>query len=171
MAEVVARSTQHLHADDLRAVAEYLRTLQAAPGAAAAAAAAPAASPASASVSGPAPPASVAHPRPAAVMQRGARLYEHHCATCHGERGEGTSGIGALAGNRAVLLATPRNVVLAIRHGGFLPTTAGNPRPYGMPPFGHLLGDDDIATLASFVRGAWGNDAPAVQAIDVWRAR
>jgi len=52
--------------------------------------------------------------------------------------------------------------VQAVRFGGFLPGTAGNPRPYGMPPFGHVLDDEEIAAVLSFVRGAWGNDAAPV---------
>jgi mono/diheme cytochrome c family protein len=56
-----------------------------------------------------------------------------------------------------------------VRHGGFLPATAGNPRPYGMPPFGHVLDDNDIAAVLTYVRGSWGNDAPAVSQRDTMR--
>ena len=174
MAEVVARSTQHLAEANLRAMAEYLRTLQANPAASAtsAAPAAPAAPAAAAPAASAASAAASAHPpQPPAVRARGRRIYDDHCAGCHGERGEGAPGIAPLAGSRAVLLATPRNVIQAIRHGGFAPTTAGNPRPFGMPPFGLVLGDDDIAAVASHVRISWGNDARPVEALDVWRAK
>lgn len=170
MAEVVSTSTQHLGDDDLRAIAEYLRTLQvAAPSAAGAAS--PSASAAASASAGAAAELTPAQQRDAEAMARGERVYEDHCAGCHGRRGEGTPGIAALAGSRAVRLARPLNVVQVIRQGGFLATTAGNPRPFGMPPFAHLLGDDDIAAVATYVRGAWGNDAGAVQPLDVWRAR
>jgi hypothetical protein len=43
----------------------------------------------------------------------------------------------ALAGNRAVTLASHNNLVRGIRLGGFMPTTAGNRQPFGMPPYGH----------------------------------
>lgn len=160
MAEVVARSTQHLAQDDLRAMAEYLRTLP--PAAAAAVATAPSAA------------AAAAARRPpgwAETMERGRQVYEAHCTGCHGPQGEGTPGIRALAGHRAVVLDTPHNVIQAIRHGGFAPATPGNPRPFGMPPFRALLSDDEIAAVASHVRGSWGNDAGVVQPLDVWRAR
>ncbi|MBI5720409.1 MAG: c-type cytochrome [Burkholderiales bacterium] len=160
MAEVVARSTQHLAEADLRAMAEYLRTLQG-----------PSAAPAAASAASTAAERPPRPPPVLAMLARGRRIYGDHCVDCHGERGEGTPGTAALAGSRAVLLATPRNVIQAIRHGGFAPTTAGNPRPFGMPPFGLVLGDDDIAAVASYVRTSWGNDAPVVEAIDVWRAK
>lgn len=190
MAEVVARGTQHLSDEDLRAMAAYLRSLSPTTNGASLAAAgvaAPSADPAAAgratqaaskeavsmasdraATGGPVGPGA---PAPEGTAARGSKLYEAHCAGCHGEHGEGTPGIAALAGHRAVRLANPRNVILAIRHGGFLPTTAGNPRPFGMPPFGHVLGDDDIAAVATYVRGAWGNGAPAVEPLDVWRAR
>ncbi len=40
-----------------------------------------------------------------------------------------------------------------------------------MPPFGPTLKDDEIALLASYVRGAWGNAAPPVSPVDVLNAR
>jgi mono/diheme cytochrome c family protein len=35
-----------------------------------------------------------------------------------------------------------------------------------MPPFGHVLDDNDIAAVLTYVRGAWGNDAPPVMQRD-----
>ena len=75
----------------------------------------------------------------------------------------------ALAGNRAVLMASTANLIQVVRHGGFLPATAGNPRPYGMPPFSQALDDDEIAAVLTFVRGSWGNDAPAVGGREMMR--
>ena len=40
-----------------------------------------------------------------------------------------------------------------------------------MPPFRALLSEDEIAAVASYVRGSWGNDAGAVQPLDVWRVK
>jgi mono/diheme cytochrome c family protein len=70
-----------------------------------------------------------------------------------------------------VLLDTPANLIHIIVNGGFPPTTPGDPRPYGMPPFGPSLDDAEIAVLASYLRSAWGNAAPAVSALDVLEAR
>ena len=66
-------------------------------------------------------------------------------------------------------METPVNLVQIVRHGGFLPTTAGNPRPYGMPPFGPVLDDQEIAAVLTFVRGSWGNDAQPVGMADASR--
>jgi len=70
-----------------------------------------------------------------------------------------------------VLLETSANLIHIVVNGGFPPTTAGNGRPYGMPPFGPSLKDEEIAVLASYVRNAWGNSAPAVSTLDVLNAR
>ena len=149
MAEVVRQSTQHLADADLRAMAAYLKALPENPGPAA-------------------PPAT----SPQADLPAGARVYEKHCAACHGERGEGAPGIyPALAGNRAVLLASPVNAVRSVLEGGFAPSTAGNPRPFGMPPFATVLSNEEVAAVLSQVRNAWGNRARAVGALEVARLR
>lgn len=152
MAEVVWRSTQHLSDADLRAMAVYLRALpQEAPRVRAAA-----------------QPASAA----AAPASRGGRLYEQHCAQCHGAAGEGAAGLyPPLAGNRAVTMASAANLIRVVQGGGYLPATAGNPRPFGMPPFAHVLDEADTAAVVSFVRGAWGNDAAPVTPLEVLQLR
>ncbi|GAB1390114.1 hypothetical protein MASR1M6_22960 [Rubrivivax sp.] len=156
MADVVFDSTQHLGADDLLAMARYLTTI-------------PRREP------GPrheAPGRALPPQELQAMRERGRALYADRCAACHGEDGRGAPGIyPALAGNRAVTLARPDNLVQIIRHGGFAPSTAGNPRPFGMPPFGQLLGDADIAAVTTFIRGAWGNAASPVSVLQVLRLR
>lgn len=148
MADVVYSSTQHLSESDLGAMAQFLADLPV-----------------------------QAQDKPeveaatSAVMQRGGKVYGTHCAACHGDRGQGVSGIyPALAGNRAVTLASSANVVQVIRLGGFSPSTAGNPQPFGMPPYAPLLDKDDIAAVATFVRQSWGNQASAVAPWEVQRA-
>jgi len=149
MAEVVFRSTQYLSGEDLRAMAVYLRALPPQERA----------------------PAAWSKP-PAAALERGAKVYEQRCAECHGDAGQGKPGaFPALAGNRAVVMADPTNVVRAVLQGGYLPATAGNPRPYGMPPFMQVLGDEEVAAVATYIRNAWGNQAPAVATMEVYRTR
>ena len=147
MGEVVRGSTQHLSEPDLRAMAVYLKAL-----------------PQTAPV--------VAEAAPYAATGPGAKLYERHCAGCHGDTGEGVRGIyPALAGNRAVTMATTANLVHVVLEGGFPPVTEGNPRPYGMPPFATVVSGEETAQLLSFVRGSWGNRAAAVSALEVERFR
>ena len=147
MAEVVYGSTQHYKEADLQAVAAYLAALPA--------------------EDDPAPEAEAVSK---ARWARGERVYSERCADCHGESGEGVRGMyPALAGNRAITMDDPTNVVSAVLRGGFAPTTAGNPRPFGMPPYATLLNDEDIAAVVSYIRNAWGNRASAVTAWEVQR--
>ena len=150
MAEVVARSTQHLSPADAQAMAVFLRDL-----------------PVRASAE---PPR--ARPADARTLDRGAKVYADQCATCHGERGEGQPGaFPALAGNRAVTMADPTNLVRVILEGGYGPSTAGRPRPHGMPPFGHVLDDADLAAVTTHVRTAWGNAGTPVNQVQVIQLR
>ncbi|MDM0120071.1 c-type cytochrome [Variovorax sp. J2L1-78] len=149
MADVVFRSTQHLSEADLTAMAVYLKKLP---------------------DRTPAPTETPPQRRDAGALERGARIYDQRCAYCHGDAGQGVPGaFPPLAGNRAVNLETPVNLIQMVRQGGFLPATTGNPRPFGMPPFGHVLDDNEIADVLTYVRSAWGNDAPAVTARDTMR--
>ena len=106
------------------------------------------------------------------VLDLGARIYENECAQCHGARGEGGGAAAPpLAGHRTVTMDSHANLLRVILAGGFPPTTPGNPRPFGMPPFGPSLDDAEIAAVASYVRRAWGNAASAVRPLDVQKAR
>lgn len=59
----------------------------------------------------------------------------------------------------------------AVLYGGFAPATAGNPRPFGMPPFVMTLSNAEIAAVLSYIRGAWGNRAPEASLLQVHSAR
>jgi mono/diheme cytochrome c family protein len=61
--------------------------------------------------------------------------------------------------------------VRVIVEGGFAPATAGNPRYYGMPPFGHSLTRAEIAAVATYVRNAWGHQAAAVSELEVMASK
>ena len=161
MAEVVQGGTQYLTDQDLGAMAVYLKSL-----------------PQDTRI----PKTDAARP-PAAVATQGALLYEQHCAQCHGADGKGqrlaesaglvggTMAYPALAGNRAVTMPQTANLVQIVLNGGYPPSTAGNPRPFGMPPFVLLLNDDDIAAVLTHIRSSWGNQGALVSPLDVNRIR
>src|SRR5699024_9053243 len=76
--------------------------------------------------------------------EAGENIFQQNCATCHGANG--TGGIGpALAGNSA--LQDTQLVVSQIINGGG-----------GMPAFGNVLSDQQIAEVATHIRNSWGND-------------
>ena len=76
-----------------------------------------------------------------------------------------------LAGNRAVLLPMTANLVQVVLGGGYPPATAGNPRPFGMPPYVMLLNDADVAAVLTHIRTSWGNQAAPVSEFDVTKQR
>ena len=65
----------------------------------------------------------------------------------------------------------PANLVHIVLQGGFPPSTAGNPRPFGMPPFATMLSNQDVADLLTYVRNSWGNRAAEVTTLEVSRYR
>ena len=110
-------------------------------------------------------------PDPASIA-RGQRLYEDRCVNCHGAQGQGACGAyPALAGNRKLTMRSASNMVRVVVEGGFAPTTAGDPRPFGMPPFGPSLNSAEVADVVTHVRNAWGNRAGPTSELDVVRSR
>jgi mono/diheme cytochrome c family protein len=150
MAEVVLRSTQHMSDDDLSAIATYLESLPPRPQ----------------------PVAGGAGIDATAVIRHGEEVYGQRCAACHGKDGNGVPGVyPPLNGNSSVAEPTGINAIRVVLLGGFPPVTAGNPRPYSMPPFAQSLNDADVAAVVSYIRHAWGNRASPVLERDVGRYR
>lgn len=146
MANVVNQSTQHMTDADLHAMAIYLQSLPAR-----------------------APVAQASTPfEPAAISRKGAKIYVEQCADCHGTDGNGVAGIyPPLNGNTSVNEPTGVNAIRSVLLGGFPPVTAGNRRPYSMPPFAQPLSDEEVAAVVSYIRQSWSNKATAVNAADV----
>ncbi|MDB5756248.1 MAG: alcohol dehydrogenase, partial [Massilia sp.] len=151
MGEVVYRSLQHVSGPDVAAMATYLKSL---------------------------PATKVGQreelkgPKAEQFVAQGKKLYETHCVDCHGSDGKGLApAYPPLAGNRAITMDSSVNAVRIVLNGGFPPGTAGNPRPYGMPPYSHVLDDDQVAAVVTYLRASWGNTAPAVTATEVNRYR
>jgi mono/diheme cytochrome c family protein len=152
MAEVVQGSTQYLSDSDLRAITGFL-----------------------ASLTTPTPPGAGQrhHDEPVRrAPDNGAQLYEAHCVQCHGAQGEGINGAyPPLANNPAVTRSNISNLVQLVLYGGYAPATAGNPRPFGMPPYMLKLKDKETAVLLTHIRNSWGNRASEVTELEVTRAR
>ena len=142
MADVVAGSTQHITDGDLRAIAIYLRSLP------------PREAPAQRSM----------FVAPKAVIALGGKIYAKQCAACHGKRGEGVTRIyPPLDGNSSVTEPSGINATRMVLLGGFPPVTAGNARPYSMPPFAQQLDDVEVSAVVSYIRQAWTNRAAPVR--------
>ncbi|MEO7494193.1 MAG: cytochrome c [Massilia sp.] len=153
MAEVTSESLQHLDDADIAAMAGYLKSLPK-------------------RETPPAQTAVRAEADAASTLKLGAALYEQHCASCHQADGKGVPhAYPALAGNRALVAGSAINPVRMVLNGGYAPSTGGNPRPYGMPPFSFSLSDGEVAAVVSYVRASWGNQGELVSPVEVRRLR
>ncbi|MDB5991513.1 MAG: cytochrome c, partial [Herbaspirillum sp.] len=154
MGEVIGRSLQYLNQEDIAAMALYMQSLP---------------------QQMPPPredPESVLPDRRQEVMTLGAKLYESHCAACHQADGKGVADVyPALAGSTALTLGGGVDAIHLVLAGGFAPSTAGNPRPYGMPPFGQALKDAEVAMVVSYIRNAWGNSGNLISPVEVGKYR
>ncbi len=148
MAEVVYDSLQYMTDEDTRAMSVYLKSLAqgSVPGASASAL--------------PAEESSL-------LMHLGKAVYDGQCASCHGADGRGMPpNYPPLAGNQSIQMASAVNPIRMVLNGGYPPGTAGNPMPYGMPPFAQSLSDDEVAAVVTYIRASWGNRGEAVSARD-----
>ena len=154
MAEVVSQSLQHLNDKDIRSMAVYLKALP---------------------QNDPPPALDTAQPDKATadrILQSGSKIYEQQCAECHKANGEGMpQAYPPMSGNRALTMGSAVNPIRMVLNGGFPPSTDGNPRPYGMPPFGQALNDQEVAAVVSYIRNSWENRAGFVSPQEVNRYR
>jgi mono/diheme cytochrome c family protein len=153
MAEVTFDSLQYLNDADVRAMAIFLKTL--AQGS---------------------PPDTESSEIPASegslLLHFGETVYEAHCASCHQTDGRGMPPeYPPLAANPSIQMQSAVNPIRMVLNGGFPPGTAGNPTPYGMPPFAQSLSDDEVAAVVTYIRAAWGNRGAAVSSRDANQLR
>jgi mono/diheme cytochrome c family protein len=150
MAEVVSESLAQAPDDELHAMASYLKSLPVtnAPDGGSAAT----------------PPDQI----PPALLAAGKDLYKKNCADCHADHGEGREPAAPpLAGNRGVTMSSAVDPIRMVLFGGYSPGTAGNPRPFGMPPYSLVLSDEEIAEVLLYVRSSWGNAARPIRGEEV----
>lgn len=147
MQEVVYLSTSRMSDSDLAAIATYLKALPAH------------------EVKGVKPPSE-------AAMRAGQAIFADTCAACHGSNGEGQPRhFPPLVGDAAVQARDPTSIVRMILEGSRAVPTPASPTSPAMPAFGWKLDDEEIASVATYVRNAWGNSAPEVSRSKVARLR
>lgn len=149
MAEEVEKSSQHWTDNDLKAVAAYLKDVEA--------------------------PASIASKPLTAnspVMIAGQAIYADRCSGCHVSTGEGAKGLfPKLAQAPLVVNDDATSLIRVVLAGSRAGATDASPTGPTMPSFAWNLKDDEVANVLTFVRNAWGNAADSVSAADVARIR
>jgi len=153
MAEVVHNSLQYLTDEDIRAMGVYLK-----------------------GIAEHSPRTQPVSPLPSTesslLVSLGKTVYDARCASCHGAQGEGKPPHWPpLAGNQSIEMESAVNPIRMVLNGGYPPSTAGNPKPYGMPPFAGLLSDNEVAAVVTYIRTSWGNRGTAVSARDANQLR
>lgn len=111
-----------------------------------------------------------------AELQRGAELYAEHCATCHGTRLEGQPD-WQVPEKSGVLPAPPHDASghtwhhddamltdYISRGGQAILDDLGVSMTSGMPAFGKILTDSDIAAILGFIKSTWPERIRTIQA-------
>lgn len=159
MTSVVAHSTGYMTDADLNAIAAYLKSL-------------PAGQQKTASNNVSAADETTRKLTAGKDLTLGERLYVDNCGACHFVNGKGGPKVfPRLDGASIVTAQSPMGLVHTILAGAATPSTVRAPSVLTMPGFGNRLNDEEVAALASFVRSAWTNDAPAVSVADVKKVR
>jgi mono/diheme cytochrome c family protein len=149
MGEEVALSSSHMSDADLRAIAVYLKSRPGQGGERAT-------------------PVDAGDP----AMKAGSAIYTDLCSACHTKDGSGvTTLIPPLKGAPTVQSVDPISLVRVVLRGARSVATDEEPTAAGMPSFAWQLDDDEVASVTTYIRNAWGNAAPAVSADSVGQAR
>ncbi|HEY6515207.1 MAG TPA: cytochrome c [Steroidobacteraceae bacterium] len=139
MAEEVKDSSSAMSAQDLAAIATYLKGQE--------------------STS----EQLVALPPDNPLMVAGAAIYRDTCSGCHKIDGSGVPYlIPNLAGSAAVASREPTTLLRVILHGAASAATPEEPTAPQMPSYAWQLDDIQVAAVATYVRNSWGHAAGAV---------
>jgi mono/diheme cytochrome c family protein len=148
MAEAVQNSTSKMEDSDLKAIAEYLKSI---PG------------------DQNAPAQVIIDQR---IMASGQAVYRDNCSACHGSDGKGAMPLfPALAGNQIVMQKSSETLSHLILFGSQGVGTSAQPTTPSMPSLAWRLSDKQIADVLTYVRNSWGNSASTVNADDVANIR
>lgn len=91
-------------------------------------------------------------PDPQKLIGHGQQLYIEYCAECHQADGQGWSNLyPRLAGNPIVTLEDPEPIIVTVLYG-----------QGSMMAFREKLTSEEIASVLSYIRNSWGNQAVAV---------
>ncbi|MGH2532244.1 MAG: c-type cytochrome [Thermomicrobiales bacterium] len=97
----------------------------------------------------------------AELMRVGEEIFLNVCIACHRPEGEGIPGIfPAFAGNPFVTLENPDPMIATVLNGRG-----------GMPRFGGVYEDAEIAAIVTYIRGSFGNSASPVTEEEVAAVR
>src|SRR5262249_62357492 len=95
----------------------------------------------------------------------GAAIYVDECSACHTMTGAGIPRLlPTLKGSPFVQQANPLSLIHVVLEGTRAVATDAAPTGAAMPAFGWKLSDEQVASVVTYIRNAWGNAAVAVTA-------
>ena len=148
MAEAVNLSTSKMTDEDVKAIATYLKSL-----------------PGNDRTQAPLPST-------APEMTAGGAIYRDQCSACHGLDGKGIDRLfPAVASSSMARADDPTSVIRIVLRGARSVSTSSEPTAPGMPSYGWLLNDSQVAAVLTYIRNSWGGAAPAVSPDEVSRLR
>jgi mono/diheme cytochrome c family protein/glucose/arabinose dehydrogenase len=111
------------------------------------------------------------------LFNKGKEIYarDGHCSTCHQPDGQGlsASGFPPLAGTKWVTGSEERLIKVVLK--GLLGPMVVNGKEYPgqvpMTPFGSMLNDEEVASVLTYVRKSFGNQASAISPDKVKQVR
>ncbi|MES2415755.1 MAG: cytochrome c [Pseudomonadota bacterium] len=163
MAEAIDHSLKHLSAEDLKAIAVYVKAVPAVSDSSVK----QSASSFGRAVDGLATVRGAPLPNSRDAMT-GAQTYDAYCASCHQAQGQGSDGgnLPALFHNTSLGHANTNNLVQVMLHGVHRVGTDSV-----MPGFAHELSDVQITTLGNYLLASYGNPHAKVTQAQVAKLR
>jgi mono/diheme cytochrome c family protein len=146
MNDVIVNSLRNLSSDDIHAMATYLKSL-------------PPRGDSTATV-------------PASAVSAGAGIYKDRCEECHGSSGRGGLFNGPPLERSAVVQDDdPATLINVVLYGPTLPKGISFGAWETMKPYRDVLSDNEIAAVANYIRGSWGNRARQISPSEVAKQR
>jgi mono/diheme cytochrome c family protein len=143
MADAVVHSTSKMTAEDVAAIATYLKD-------------------SGTGGAGSNPTALSAEDK---AMQAGMAIYKDSCAACHKDSGLGESDLfPRLAGSALVQSDDATTLTRVVLQGTRAVSTPSRPTAPAMPAFDWRLDDAQVAAVLTYIRNSWGNRAAPVAA-------
>ncbi len=112
------------------------------------------------------------HPSPTALIEDGAEIYMTRCMSCHQMNGRGVPGVfPPLAGTEWVTGDKGRLIRVVLQ--GLMGSIQVGDETYSgaMPPWSSFLDDEQTASLLTYIRSSWGNEASEITPAEVGKVR
>lgn len=103
----------------------------------------------------------------------GQKLFAANCALCHQLTGMGIPGqFPPLVASEWVIGNAPNRLIQIVEH-GLQGTVHVKSQAYNgqMPPWGPQFSDEQLASILTYIRSEWGNNAPAISKEEVAASR